>query len=509
MVHPPRWEDHSHVWSTSGSIISAFEFFLQDWTILQPSFFNQQGSMPLSLSVVRLLRLFVIWRQVEGPEVCRMPGGSSPFHLHSCLIQTMNTLQATFLPLQHGITTCCAAAGCNSRSSVNSPSLGNTNFYPQAEPAGEEAVEPAGPVPCPQALFPQQSSNLPNSELSQVMGKSSSGIVAKSPPNRSARRHVPLLPNHYRRNEQPARISSRVGKAAANVVLDSLDKNLVAARLATPSLSGQVTNDSDAVLDSLDKNLVAARLATPSLSGQVTNDSVQSLDVSVQANTKLHFTKNEILAMRATSILDLLNKDSKGEFRNKLKNTFAKGMSKNSCHALDLAAKVPFCLLMQSIGVNHRELYVDSSLSGGLYSSADAFIPRTGTFAEIKSAKVKAGSKHQFQIKKIRHLGTSWKYLIFVCRTKQLKDWLNPAEYSSCGFWIGVIDRETYMTLLKAKGWEKKTSIDVTVTPGTGAISKGGYCRSWLGDHIKWTKFEDIKDIKWWNETFSQNIIMD
>ncbi len=137
------------------------------------------------------------------------------------------------------------------------------------------------------------------------------------------------------------------------------------------------------------------------------------------------------------------------------------------------------------------------------------FIPRTGTFAEIKSAIVKAGSKHQFQIKKISHLGTSWKYLIFVCRTKQLKDWLNPAEYSSCGFWIGVIDRETYMTLLKAKGWEKKTSIDVTVTPGTGAISKGGYCRSWLGDHIKWTKFEDIKDIKWWNETFSQNIIMD
>jgi hypothetical protein len=362
MVHPPRLEDHSHVWSTSGSIISAFEFFLQDWTIQQPSFFNQQGSMPLSLSVVRLLRLFVIWRQVEGPEVCRMPGGSSPFHLHSCLIQTMNTLQATFLPLQLGITTCCAAAGCNSRSSVNSPSLGNTNFYPQAEPAGEEAVESAGPVPCPQALFPQQSSNLPNSDLSQVMGKSSSGFVAKSPPNRSARRHVPLLPNHYRRNEQPARISSRVGKAAANAVLDSLDKNLVAARLATPSLSGQVTNDS-----------------------------VQSLDVSVQANTKLHFTKNEILAMRATSILDLLNKDSKGEFRNKLKNTFAKGMSKNSCHALDLAGKVPFCLLMQSIGVNHRELYVDSSLSGGLYSSADAFIPRTGTFAEIKSHQEREG----------------------------------------------------------------------------------------------------------------------
>ena len=56
--------------------------------------------------------------------------------------------------------------------------------------------------------------------------------------------------------------------------------------------------------------------------------------------------------------------------------------------------------------------------------------------------------------------------------------------------------------LLLAKGLIDKTFINVTVTPGTGAASNGGYCRSWLGDYIKWTKFEDIKNKTWWKETF-------
>ena len=38
--------------------------------------------------------------------------------------------------------------------------------------------------------------------------------------------------------------------------------------------------------------------------------------------------------------------------------------------------------------------------------SADAFIPCRETFLEIKSAKVKSGTKIQFQIKRIRHLIT-------------------------------------------------------------------------------------------------------
>ena len=261
------------------------------------------------------------------------------------------------------------------------------------------------------------------------------------------------------------------------------------------------------MLDGLDQMLVAERLANASLSSQVTNDTVESLDVSVRANQKQRFTKNEILAMRATSILDLLHKDKKGEFRKKLSNTFAHGLSKNSCHALDLAGKVPFGLLMKSIGVNHNELYVDSALSGGLYSSADAFIPGSGTFLEIKSAKLKAGTQKQFQIKKISHLNTSWKYLIFVCRTKQPDDWLNPDEYSRCDFWVGVVDRETYMARLKASKWKHRTLINLTVTPGTGAASNGGHSSSWLGDYIKWTKFEDIKDISWWKETFPQGVI--
>lgn len=365
---------------------------------------------------------------------------------------------------------CCLAAGYDSELLVNSVSL-------QAAEKTEEPASPAaGPSLSSQSLLSnQQSSMLTNSALSQAKGKSrpASGGTAKFACRTSARRRIPLLPNRYQPHQQPARLSSRVCKAAANTVVAGLDRKLMAARLTTSSLSGQATNDT-----------------------------VKSLDVSVQARQKLHFTKNEILAMRATSILDLLHKDSNGEFHKKLKNTFAQGLKKGSCHALDLAGKVPFSLLMRSIGVNHKELYVDSALSGGLYSSADAFIPSSGTFLEIKSAKLKAGSKNQFQIKKIRHQNTSWRYLIFVCRTKQPKDWLNPDEYNHCGFWIGVIDRETYMALLIANGLNDKISINVTVTPGTGAASNGGRSRSWLGDYIKWTRFEDIKDINWWKDTF-------
>jgi hypothetical protein len=204
--------------------------------------------------------------------------------------------------------------------------------------------------------------------------------------------------------------------------------------------------------------------------------------------------------MRGASILDLLFKDQKGEYRSKLQDVFTKGYSKNSCHALDLAGKIPFSLLMQSIGVKHTELWVDSAHSGGLYDTADAFIPSIKAFLEIKSARLKAGSKMQFQIKKICHLNTTWTFLVFVCRGTQPNDWLDTAEYN--GFWIGVVDRKTYMTQLKAAGLEKMHSLNVTVTPGTGAASNGGYCKSWIGNHIKWTKFEDVKDKMWWTETF-------
>ena len=339
-----------------------------------------------------------------------------------------------------------------------------------AEPEAPE-LSLQRPPTCEQSTF---SANPAAPTLPRTKGKSSSGSEAKFSRSTSAHRRIPLLPNPYRSNERPARLSSRVCKAAANVVVEGLDRRLVAERLADQRLSRQATNDS-----------------------------VQSLDVSVHEIKKKHFTKNEILAMRATSILDLLHKDTKDEFRKKLKDTFARGLSRNSCHALDLAGKASFGLKMQSIGVNHKELYVDSALSGGLYSSADAFIPGSGSFLEIKSAKLKAGTKNQFQIKKISHINTSWKYLVFVCRTKQPKDWLNPVEYSRCSFWVGIIDRETYMSLVTAHGLKDKALINVTVTPGTGAASNGGYCRSWLGHHIKWTKFEDIKDKNWWNETFA------
>ncbi|MFN9960789.1 MAG: transglycosylase domain-containing protein, partial [bacterium] len=52
----------------------------------------------------------------------------------------------------------------------------------------------------------------------------------------------------------------------------------------------------------MEQQLVTERVANPSLSRQVTNDLVQSLDVSVRANQKQRFTKNEILEMYANTV---------------------------------------------------------------------------------------------------------------------------------------------------------------------------------------------------------------
>ena len=248
--------------------------------------------------------------------------------------------------------------------------------------------------------------------------------------------------------------------------------------------------------------VLATRQATSRLIGQPTNDSLQSLDVSMPGRQKKHLSMSELRAMKGSSLLELLSKDRNGEFRSKLRDVFAKGLSKNSCHALDLAGKVPFSLLMHSIGVNHHDLWVDSAHSGGLFDTADAFIPSIKAFLEIKSAKLKAGSKQQFQMKKIKHLGTSWRYLVFICRAEQPDDWLDTAEHKRRGFWIGVIDRNTYIAQLKANNKYHLQQINLTVTPGTGTASAGGKSRSWIGNYIKWTKFNDVVDASWWREAF-------
>ena len=135
----------------------------------------------------------------------------------------------------------------------------------------------------------------------------------------------------------------------------------------------------------MDRNVAAMRLATSSLSGQETSETVQSLDVSVQGMNRQHFTKNEIFAMQTTSILDLLYEDSKGEFRKDSTDAFAHKLF--PCHALDLAGKVPFSLLMLSIGVNHKELYVDSVLSGGLYSQQMPSSPAAEHFLRSRAQR--------------------------------------------------------------------------------------------------------------------------
>ena len=141
------------------------------------------------------------------------------------------------------------------------------------------------------------------------------------------------------------------------------------------------------MVEDMDRKVEAMRLATSSLTGQETSETVQSLDVSVQGMNRQRFTNNEISAMQTTSMLDLFYKDSKGDFRKNLTDAFAHGLKKGSCHSLDLAGKVPFSLLMLSIGVNHKELYVDSALSGGLYSQQMPSSPAVELFLRSRAQR--------------------------------------------------------------------------------------------------------------------------
>ncbi len=97
--------------------------------------------------------------------------------------------------------------------------------------------------------------------------------------------------------------------------------------------------------------------------------------------------------MRGAGILQLLADDTSGSYHAKLYKILSKGVRRCERNALDLAGKVPFSLLMKRIGVDRHKLWVDSAQAGGLYDTADAFLPREMAYVEIKGAKLKSGTK--------------------------------------------------------------------------------------------------------------------
>jgi hypothetical protein len=177
---------------------------------------------------------------------------------------------------------------------------------------------------------------------------------------------------------------------------------------------------------------------------------------------------------------------------------------KHQLHTSDpvYAGKVPFSQLMKRIGFDHNKLWVDSAQAGGLYGTADAFMPEKKFFIEIKGARMKAGTKSQFLMKNVRHLGADWDVLVFVCRSKEPTDWLDPREYDRCGFWIGVVTRTDYMAALRAHGQEQRESISFTVTPGLGAACGGKRSKGWIGDKIHWIKSSDLT-ASWFDSVIS------
>ena len=146
-------------------------------------------------------------------------------------------------------------------------------------------------------------------------------------------------------------------------------------------------------------------------------------------------------------------------------------------------------------------MWVDSAQAGGLYDTADAFFPWKKASVEIKGARLKAGTINQCVIKKIRHLGTDWNFLVFVCRFQEPDDWLDTDAYDDCCFWLGVVRRDDYMTALKTARKENKREISVTVTPGNGTASGGKSSRSWIGNYIHWIKSADLT-ASWFNRVF-------
>ena len=306
-----------------------------------------------------------------------------------------------------------------------------------------------------------------------------------------------LLPTLLRPNEASSKISKRKCLQIGAATVNALEQE------SLRSLQGR---DGQQQVNAVEESMHS--LDSQGRDGQanqqvnaVEQESMHSLDYQGCDGKAKHLSMNELKAMKGAGILQLLANDRTGSYKSKLQQILAKGVQKKQRNALDLAGKVPFSLMMKRIGVDGKKLWVDSAQAGGLYDTADALLLPKIAFVEIKGARLKAGTKNQYLMKDIRHIGTDWNFLVFVCRSSQPADWLDPADYDRSGFWLGVIRREDYMAALKGTKLENKPEISVTVTPGNGTASGGKKSKSWIGNRIAWTRSPDLT-LEWFDKVF-------
>ena len=241
---------------------------------------------------------------------------------------------------------------------------------------------------------------------------------------------------------------------------------------------------------------------------QGTCDSLQSMDVDLpqdrnnntrqgEAN-KQHLTRYIIQAMLAMNMLMLCRCP---HYRTDMGIKLATGVPRRGRDAFDAAGKLVLSLKLLSLGVKASQFIIDAAQAGGACGTADAFIPGTGEYVEIKGARAKSrgsrvqgpNARPQFQICGIR--GAWWGKLCLVCRERDPSDWTNVAEYDKCGLWLGLIKRSPYEDARTAAGKDVDREVQVAVSPVTDGmrVQRHG---SWLSQHVTWIRFQDLT-LKW------------
>jgi hypothetical protein len=238
---------------------------------------------------------------------------------------------------------------------------------------------------------------------------------------------------------------------------------------------------------------------------QGTCDSLQSMDVDLpqdrnktRREAKQHLTRHIIQAMLAMNMLMLCRCQ---HYRTDMGIKIATGVPNKGRDAYDAAGKFVLSLKLLSLGVKESQFIIDAAQAGGACGTADAFIPGSGEYVEIKGARAKSrgsrvqglNARPQFQICRIRN--SWWGKLSLVCRERDPNDWTNVAEYDQCGFWLGLIKRSRYEEVRAAAGKGVAREVQVAVSPVTDGMRvqrHGG----WLSQHVTWIRFQDLT-LKW------------
>ena len=238
---------------------------------------------------------------------------------------------------------------------------------------------------------------------------------------------------------------------------------------------------------------------------QGTCGSLQSMDVDLPQNrnntrreAKQHLTRHILQAMLAMNIMMLCRCQ---HYRTDMGIKLATGVPRRGRDAFDAAGKFVLSLKLLSLGVKESQFIIDAAQAGGACGTADAFIPGTGEYVEIKGARAKSrgsqvqgpNARPQFQICRIRDAW--WGKLILVCRERDPNDWTDVAEYDKCGFWLGLIKRGPYEDARAAAGKGADREVQVAVSPVTDGmcVQRHG---SWLSQHVTWIRFQDLT-LKW------------